>query len=165
MSPPITIRDSNWPGREAGKARSPNTGRRWKSTRITTKPVTIWVSALTCQGKLEEAVAACDQSLKLKPDNARTHNNLGVVLLKQQNAAEAIQHFQQALQAEPAFAERPGIIGEQPWPSQGKWTEALIHFHAALPLAQAQNNTNLIEAIRLRLETVPPAGQASDPGR
>ncbi|MGH7568200.1 MAG: tetratricopeptide repeat protein [Gemmatimonadales bacterium] len=55
-------------------------------------------------GRLDEAVALFRESLGLRADDARVHEELGAVLAAQGNVAEAIAHFEQAV----ALAEAAG---------------------------------------------------------
>jgi len=43
--------------------------------------------------------------VRIKPDHAEAHNNLGSVLAQQELWDEAISHYRQALQIRPDFAE------------------------------------------------------------
>jgi tetratricopeptide (TPR) repeat protein len=56
-------------------------------------------------GKLEEAVGRYEQVLRLKPDDAEAHCNLGVALAQTGKIAEAIAHYEQALRIKPDFTQ------------------------------------------------------------
>jgi tetratricopeptide (TPR) repeat protein len=89
--------------------------------------VTLWTHSLACTS--EHSVA---------------HNNLGVALAAQGKWAEAIQHYEQALQLEP---EDPKALNNSgvALAAQGKWAEAIQHYEQALQLkpdfAEAFNNS------------------------
>ena len=53
------------------------------------------------QGKLAEAEAHCREALRLQPDLAGAHNNLGVALQEQGKLNEALAHYQEALRLQP----------------------------------------------------------------
>ncbi len=61
--------------------------------------------ALIRQGKLPEAIAHCEQALRIKPEYAEAHNNLGVALEQMGRTREAIGHYEQALRIQPDDAE------------------------------------------------------------
>ena len=52
--------------------------------------------ALQEQGKLEEAIAAYNKALLIKPDYAEAYNNMGVALQEQGKLDEAIAVLQQS---------------------------------------------------------------------
>jgi tetratricopeptide (TPR) repeat protein len=52
-------------------------------------------------GKVQEAISHWDQALRLKPDYALAHNNLGNALLQAGRVQEAIGHYEQALRIKP----------------------------------------------------------------
>jgi tetratricopeptide (TPR) repeat protein len=57
------------------------------------------------QGKLDDAVAACQQALKQKPDFAPAYQTLGNVSQVQGNLAKAKNCYTKALEIQPNFAE------------------------------------------------------------
>jgi tetratricopeptide (TPR) repeat protein len=63
----------------------------------------------------EEAIAAFRASLKLTPNSAQTHNNLGIALGIQGRLDDAIGHFEEALRIQPRFvdAERNLALARQ----------------------------------------------------
>lgn len=54
-------------------------------------------------GKAPEAIQQWEEALKLRPNDAVTHYNLGNALEKQGRMPEAIEHYQQALKLQPGF--------------------------------------------------------------
>jgi len=57
-------------------------------------------------GRLPDAVAHCEEALRLKPDFAQAHNNLANVLAKLPGRmSEALAHFEEALRLDPNYVE------------------------------------------------------------
>ena len=65
---------------QAATRRSPNTARRSGSSPTTPRPTTTSASPCDDQGKLDEAIAEYREAIRLKPDDAAAHNNLGIAL-------------------------------------------------------------------------------------
>jgi protein O-GlcNAc transferase len=55
-------------------------------------------------GKLDEAVTACREAIRMTPDVAETHTNLGVALAEQGNLGEAVAEFREAIRLQPEGA-------------------------------------------------------------
>ena len=55
-------------------------------------------------GRLEEAARYYREALRLEPNLAEAHNNLGNVLSEQAKVDEAIEHLEQAVRLQPGFA-------------------------------------------------------------
>ena len=66
------------------------------------------------QGKLEEAIASYRQALRLKPDYAEAHNNLGIVSEGQGKLEEAIASYRRRLRLKPDYAEASQQPGQRP---------------------------------------------------
>ena len=62
-------------------------------------------NALAQAGNMHEAIGHWEQALRVQPDFAEAHNNLGVALWQAGRVQEAIKHFDQALRIKPDFAE------------------------------------------------------------
>jgi len=88
-------------------------------------------------------VASYRQALRLKPNNAGAHNNLGVALKNQGKFKEAVASFQQALRIKPNYPEAHDNLGNA-LKKQGKLDEAVASHQQALRLkpdfAEAHNN-------------------------
>jgi tetratricopeptide (TPR) repeat protein len=56
-------------------------------------------------GKVAEAIAHYEQTVRLNPDSAEAHNNLAVALMQMGKLPEAVEHFKQALRIIPDLAE------------------------------------------------------------
>ena len=62
-------------------------------------------NALKDQGKLDEAIAAYNKALSIKPDYADAYNNMGNALQDQGKLDEAIAAYNKALSLKPDYAE------------------------------------------------------------
>ena len=71
--------------------------------------------------------------MRLKPDLAAAHNNLGIVLQNQGKLEEAIASYQQALRLKPDYAEAYSNLG-MAFQDQGKLEEAIASYQQALSL-------------------------------
>jgi tetratricopeptide (TPR) repeat protein len=96
---------------------------------------------LSQSGRFDEAIGECRQALKIKPDLAAAHNNLGDALIQnerrggtvhQQNAIDqAIGHFRAALQIKPHFMQARSNLGHALL-QKGQVDEAITQFQKAL---------------------------------
>ena len=97
---------------------------------------------LTEMGRLPEAIAELETALRILPDYANAHCNLGVALLRSPGRlADAITEFQTALREEPGFVNAHTNLGI-----------ALAQIPGRAPEAMAE----LREAIRLRPDSAEP---------
>ena len=85
------------------------------------------------QGKLEEAIAAFNKAISLKPDYAEAHNNMAVTLQKQGKLEEAIEAYKKAIAIKPDYAEAHYNMGVN-IQEQGKLDEAIACYKKALSL-------------------------------
>src|SRR5437870_3858045 len=99
---------------------------------------------LSQSGRFAEAIAECEKALKIKPDLAAAHNNLGAALVenqrggdgaRRQNGAvdEAIVHYRRALQIKPDFAQAHSNLGNALL-LKGQVDEAIAQFQNALEI-------------------------------
>jgi protein O-mannosyl-transferase len=95
-------------------------------------------------GRFDEAIAECQEALKIKPDFAAAHNNLGAALVENQRGGdgahwqngdldEAIAHYRTALQIKPDFAQAWGNLGTALL-LKGQVDEAIAHYQKALEI-------------------------------
>ncbi len=89
--------------------------------------------ALGNQGKLEEAIAAYREAIRLKPDYADAHNNLGIALGKQGKLEEAVAEFRTAIRLKPDYADAHATLGVA-LVAQGKVDDAIAELRAAIRL-------------------------------
>jgi tetratricopeptide (TPR) repeat protein len=99
---------------------------------------------LSQSGRFAEAIAECQKALKINPDFAPAHNNLGDALLRNeqsgngargQDAAvdEAIEHFRKALQIKPDFTQAHNNLAKALW-KKGQMDEAIAQFQKTLEI-------------------------------
>jgi tetratricopeptide (TPR) repeat protein len=88
-------------------------------------------TALTAEGKLDEAAAEFEKALKIWPSYPDAHNNLGVVIAKQGLLPKAVLHYQEALKFNPNH-----LLAHQNLASAltelGRLDEAMSHYSEAL---------------------------------
>jgi len=63
-------------------------------------------------GRLEEAIAAYDEYLSARPDDAQVHFNAGHALASLGRCAEAVRHFEQTLELRPDYDEAREHLSE-----------------------------------------------------
>ena len=84
-------------------------------------------------GKVEDAIAHFEQALRIKPDYAEAHNNLGIALELAGKIEEAITHFEQALRIKPDYVWAHYNLGAA-LEKAGGVPEAIEHYEQALKL-------------------------------
>jgi tetratricopeptide (TPR) repeat protein len=120
----------------------------WKHATATTSnnyiATTNLAEALFQSGRFDEAIAECQKALKIKPDFAAAHVDLGAALVenqrggdgaRRQNGAvdEAIVHYRRALQIKPDFAQAHSDLGTALL-LKGQVDEAIAHYQKALEI-------------------------------
>ncbi len=100
---------------------------------------------LVSGGRYDDAIVHYREALRLKPDYVEPYANIGSVLLREHNAAEAERWYRDALRIRPSYAE--------------------VHYNLSLALAaqgkHAEAKRQLEEAVRLKPEL---ANAAAPPG-
>jgi tetratricopeptide (TPR) repeat protein len=91
-------------------------------------------------GQLDRAIASCHAALRLEPNYPEAANNLGLVLLQQNQYAAAADQFRAALRLKPDFALACNNLGNA-LRLQGDLAGALAHFRQAV-----QIDPTLVEA-------------------
>ena len=100
------------------------------------------------QSRTSEAIAEYKEALRIDPDYAETHNNLGSALLLTGRTAEAITEYEQALRIDPAYAKAHNNLGNA-LIQTGRAPEAIDHYKEALRIApnSADAHNNLAAAL------------------
>lgn len=98
------------------------------------------------QGKLSDAVAACEQALKQKPDFAPAYKTLGKVSQVQGNLAKAKHWYVKALEIQPDFAEVYTNLATL-YTQEKNWERALICHQKANFAQEKEPITNSIQGI------------------
>ena len=84
-------------------------------------------------GRLPDAVAHCEEALRLKPTYAEAHNNLGMALAQiPGRMPDAIAHFKEALRLRPDFAEVHANFAMALAQMPGRIPDAITHYEAAV---------------------------------
>ncbi len=83
------------------------------------------------KGETEAAIAEWRRALKLSPDDAKAHNNLGIVLWRKGQFDEAVTHYLKALEVKPDYPEASNNLGVA-FVHRGKWDAAITQFQKAL---------------------------------
>jgi len=114
-------------------------------------------------GRFDEAIAEFRQSLRLNPDSAPTHYNLGFALSARGHRDEAISAFQDALRIDPDYAQAHNNLGAL-LQIGGQQDAALEHYRraAALRPDNVESHTNLGQLLSIRGRPAEAAAQFSD---
>lgn len=86
------------------------------------------------KGKIKEAIAACHQALKIRPDFTHAYVTLGNALQAEGKIEAAIRSYSQALELQPNFAEVRANIGSMYF-KMGRLEEAIAHYQQAIALS------------------------------
>ena len=90
-------------------------------------------NALAAEGKNEEAISHYKMAIKLNPDYAKAHYNLGIALVAEGKNEEAISHYKMAIKLSPDFAVAHNNLGIA-LVAEGKNEEAISHYKMAIKL-------------------------------
>ena len=94
----------------------------------------LWLgTALSIQGKLDEAITSLRQAIQLDPKSAIAYHSLGNALRNQGKLDEAIASYRQAIQLNPKSAIAYYSLGNA-LSDQGKLEEAITNFRQAIQL-------------------------------
>ena len=88
-------------------------------------------SALAARGQVREATALYRDALRLQPDRAESHLNLGNLLSGQGRRDDAVVEYEAALRVQPTYAEAHNSLGIA-LAEQGKIAAAIAQFEAAI---------------------------------
>jgi Flp pilus assembly protein TadD len=116
--------------------------------------VALLVLAHVQTGYWKNSVSLWTHALACTSENSLAHNNLGLALAAEGKLPEAIQHFEQARQLKPDYAEAYNNLGFA-LATEGELPEATQDFEKALQLkpdyAEAYNNLGLDFAVQGKL--------------
>jgi tetratricopeptide (TPR) repeat protein len=84
-------------------------------------------------GRIAEAIAQCEASLRVKPAYVEGHSSLGNALRQAGRIPEAIKECEEALRLDPDYARAHNNLGNALLDA-GRIPEALAHYHEALKL-------------------------------
>ena len=102
-------------------------------------------------GYFDQALLCYEEAIKIKPDFAEAHNNLGFYLKEKGGVDKAIPHYKRAIKIKPDFADAHNNLGICFY-ELGKLDEALSSFKTAIKIkpdfADAHSNTgNVLKAL------------------
>jgi Flp pilus assembly protein TadD len=111
-------------------------------------------SALLRQGQLDEAIGQFREAIRLKPDYAKAHYDLGVALGNQGQTGEAIGQYQEAIRLKPDYADAHNNLGGA-LGLEGQTDAAILQFRETLRLKpeQAEPHYNLAIALSQKGQT------------
>jgi tetratricopeptide (TPR) repeat protein len=94
------------------------------------------------EGRVPEAIQLCAEALRLKPDCAEAHYNLGIALIQLGKVQEAIAHYEQAVRIMPDFGGAHYNLGNA-LAEQGKLQEAIAHYEQVLRIKPDYANAHI----------------------
>ncbi len=102
------------------------------------------------QGRSELAIPELRKVLKIRPDDAAAHNNLGVVLASQRQLDEAIEHFREAARLQPDYVDAQYNLGRA-LAECGRLDEAVEEYQRALEINPASpRSTTVLRDVLIR---------------
>ena len=96
-------------------------------------PLTQLAELYLAQGKLEEAIAVCQQSLKIQPKFAPAYKTLGNIFQAQGKLDEAKSYYLRALEIQPDFAQALANLGTV-YAQQQQWPLAIATYQKAIAI-------------------------------
>ncbi len=129
----------------------------WLSRAIALEPKTLYLTTLGTvllqQGRGEEALAAFDRAIELKPDDAELWSNRGLCLNHLKRPADAITSFQHALMLDPRHGEAATEAARLLYQAN-RFEEALLHFNLCDEL-----RPDNFQTLHMRAETLQKLGR------
>ena len=126
---------SRWRAARRGDRRVPAVAAAQSATRR--RRTTTSAFALSARGRRDEAIAAFQEALRIDPDYAQAHNNLGALLQLGGRADAALEHYRRAVALRPDNVEAHTNLG-QLLSNRGRAAEAAAQFSEALALRGRQ---------------------------
>ncbi len=116
-------------------------------------------SELLGKGRYEAAIPIWRKALALDPEDARTHNSLGVALARTGNIQEAVRHYEKAIALSPDYPDPHNNMGAV-LAGEGRLDEAIAHFRKAVEISadygEAHTNLGAMLAQQGRLDEALP---------
>ncbi len=111
---------------------------RWFQASVASAPANLAAhnnlgSALSDNGRTDEAIASYKKAIELDPKFAMPHNNLGLVLYDKGRPDEAIASYKKAIELDPKFAMAHSNLGNV-LKSKGRFDEAITSYKKAIEL-------------------------------
>ena len=132
--PSTTTSASSWATRGSWMRRSPSTAPPSASSPTSPTPTTRSATSCTGSSRITAAAAAeFREAIRLRPDFAFFHNNLGFALQRQGELDKAIAEYRIASRLQPDSVDIHVGIAEI-LEFQGKWAEAIVEYRTALQL-------------------------------
>ena len=102
------------------------------------------------QRKLDDAVAAYREAIRLKPDDAEIQLGMGYALQTQEKLDEAVAAFREAIRLKPDYAEAHSYLGNA-YLAQEKFDDAVIAFREAIRLKPDDSRSHFSLGYALQL--------------
>jgi len=113
-------------------------------------------SKLMNSGHGSEAIEQFEEALRVRPNYAEAHNNLGILLARiPDRSGEAIAHFEAALRLDPKLAQAHRNLGLLLSSVPGRTSEAIAHFEAAQRIQPDPELQQVINRLREKPGTRP----------
>ena len=107
--------------------------------------------ALAMTGRPDEAISHLEKAVTLKPESPEYQSNLGRVMAAKSRFQEAITHFEKAVElsagGEPTMLD---LLAEA-YAQAGRFSDAAQTLRRALAIAEQQDNSQLVQALKARL--------------
>jgi tetratricopeptide (TPR) repeat protein len=96
-----------------------------------------------------EAIPHFEEFLRIVPNDAKIHNNLGILYSGLgDHQKDAISHFEAAVRIDPTFKEAQYNLGVALSKEPGRTAEAIAHLDAARRIQPSQTVSDLIDRLR-----------------
>ena len=99
-------------------------------------------------GRLDEAVESFDKALAMRPNDPRSHSDLGAALVARGDVEAGIEHYQQALRLKPDYVEAHLNLGTA-LGMRNKLKESIYHLREAARLAPKKPAAHMNLAVAL----------------
>lgn len=106
-------------------------------------------------GRMQDAIEQYEEALRINPEYAEAHYNLGNIFFKEGKVSDAIGHYEQALRINPEYAVAHNNLGIA-LAQTGKAEDAITHYEQALRIkpdyAEAHCNLGIALALAGKIE-------------